>query len=92
MFETAKRAGLQPHDLAKMLRVSRVTVSLWFNGHNKPHKLLTARVMKLLDAVDRAVECGELPAPHGLSREDRTKHIVKALAKQLANKADADQA
>ena len=47
MFETAKRAGLMPHDLARILHVSRVTVSLWFNGHNKPHKLLTARVMKL---------------------------------------------
>lgn len=91
MFETAKRAGLMPHDFAKMLKISRVTASLWFNGHNKPHRLLSGRVYKLLDAVERAVESGELPAPADLSREDRSKHIIRALAKQLANKADAPQ-
>ena len=83
MFEIAKEARLQPHDLAKLLKVSRITVSMWFNGHSKPHRLLADRVEKLIDAIAKAVDAGELPVPHDVSRRERGHYIQKSLAKYL---------
>jgi glycerol-3-phosphate dehydrogenase len=59
-----------PSDVAKLLNVSRVTVSQWFNGHANPHPIHADRVRKLVDVLDRAV------AGRGLSaRPCRTKHL-----------------
>ena len=53
MFQRAKEeAKLRPDDLAKLLKVSRVTVSLWFNGHTKPHHLLSKRTIQHVDALE----------------------------------------
>lgn len=89
MFEVAKEARLQPHDMAKLLKVSRITVSMWFNGHSKPHRLLGDRVDKLLDAIRAAVEAGELPVPHDVSRRERGHYIQKVLGKHLDGEAEA---
>jgi DNA-binding XRE family transcriptional regulator len=83
MFEIAKEARLQPHDLAKLLEVSRITVSMWFNGHSKPHRLLADRVEKLLDAIRQSVDAGELPVPHDVSRRERGHYIQKTVGKRL---------
>lgn len=83
MFTVAKEARLQPHDMAKLLKVSRITVSMWFNGHSKPHKLLNDRVSKLLDAIREAVDVGELPVPHDVSRRERGHYIQKVLGRRL---------
>jgi hypothetical protein len=79
MFEIAKEARLQPSDLAKLLKVNRITVSMWFNGHSRPHKLLTQRVKNLLDQIDHAVQVGTLPVPHDVTRRERSHYIQKAL-------------
>lgn len=84
MFDTAKNdAQLLPSDLAKLLKVSRVTVSLWFNGHANPHRLLAAKVTRLLDAVDGAVKVGDLPVPVDTVRRERGLYIERVIAKQL---------
>lgn len=83
MFEIAKEAKLLPHDLAKLLKVSRITVSMWFNGHSKPHRLLTERVEKLVDAIRLAVDAGELPVPHDVSRRERGHYIQTCLKQYL---------
>lgn len=83
MFEITKEARLRPHEIAKLLKVSRVTVSMWVNGHSKPHRMLGDRVDKLLDAIRHAVEAGELPVPHDISRRERGHYIQKTLAKRL---------
>lgn len=83
MFEIAKEARLRPHELAKILKVSRVTVSMWFNGHANPHRLLEERVAKVLDAIDSAMETGELPVPFDVSRRERGHYIQKVLDKHL---------
>lgn len=81
-FENARDvAQLRPADIAKSLRLSRVTVSFWFNGHTQPHRLLTDRVKMLLDCVDRAIEAGELPVPAEVTRRERGLYIAKVLAK-----------
>ena len=88
MFEIAKEARLQPHDLAKLLKVSRITVSMWFNGHSNPHRLLESRVVKLLDGIRRAMDAGELPVPHDVTRRERGHYIQKVLEKHLDGDAN----
>ena len=83
MFEIVKTARLNPHELAKMLSVSRVTVSMWVNGHNKPHQLIEARVLKLLDAVKSAVDSGDLPVPFDVTRRERPHYVNKTLVRHL---------
>lgn len=90
MFEIAKEARLQPHDLAKLLKISRITVSMWLNGHSRPHRLLTERVEKLLDAIRAAVDAGELPVPHDVSRRERGHYIQKVLEKHLGGEVTTD--
>lgn len=81
-------ARLRPDDVAKLLNISRVTVSLWFNGHTQPHKLLTERVKALLDAVDLAIEGGKLPVPHEISRRERGLYIKRVVTEQTNQQAD----
>lgn len=74
-------AKLGPADLAKLLKISRVTASLWLNGHSRPHQLLHDRVVDLLDAVDKATQAGDLPVPHRISRRERGLYITNTIAK-----------
>lgn len=83
MFESAKVAGLTPVDVARELGVSRVTASMWFNGHYEPMKFLRPHVQELLDAIGRAVEAGELPVPVDVTRRERAQYLSKVLRRHL---------
>lgn len=83
MFEVAKEAKLTPNDVAKLMRVSRVTASLWFNRHNQPHHLIRARVERLLGAVKAGLEAGDFPVPYGTPRRERYLYIQKTIQKHL---------
>jgi len=83
MFEVVKAAKIKPVDVAKFLNVSRVTVSLWLNGHKKPHHLLRHRVDLFLEAVQMAVDDGSLPLPSDTKRADRFDKISAELARAL---------
>ena len=80
MFEPVIAAGLQPNDLAKLLKVNRITSSQWLNGHTLPHLLHRERVQKLVDAVDAAVQDGKLPVPLDVTRRERGLYIQNALS------------
>ena len=83
MFESVKQARLQRQEIANLLKVNRVTVSMWLNGHTKPHHLLVDRVEKLIDAISAAVDAGDLPVPRDVSRRERGYYIQNALKKHL---------
>lgn len=83
MFQDAKKAGLLPSDIAKLMRVSRVTASLWFNGHQKPHHLLMPRIEAVLAAIDQAVAKDELPVPYEITQRERGLYIRTTLNKYL---------
>jgi len=85
MFELAKKANVLPHDVAKALGLNRITVSLWFNGHSKPHKLLADKVASLLDAIEKAVEAGELPISADVDRRERANEVQKVLGKHMGS-------
>jgi transcriptional regulator with XRE-family HTH domain len=90
MFDVAKDAGVLPSDIAKHLGVHRVTVSSWFNGHNEPHRYLKDKVEKLLDAIDAAVEIGELPAPRDIRPRERSGYVDRIIARHLGVDEAAD--
>jgi transcriptional regulator with XRE-family HTH domain len=79
MFRDVKAAGLKPCEIARLLNVSRVTVSLWMSGRNKPHNLIAVRVSKLLDSVRLCVENASFPVPRDISRRERGLYIRTAL-------------
>ena len=83
MFDIVRTAELLPHEIDKILGVSRVTVSMWVNGHNKPHRLLENKVGTLLDVMHRAVEGGDLPLSPDVPREERHAKLLSIVAKHL---------
>jgi len=85
MFTIARdHARLLPSDLAKLLGVSRCTVSFWYSGKSSPHSMIRAKVDKLLDGISRAVEAGDLPVPHDVKRRERGLYITQHLVKHLS--------
>lgn len=89
MFDIVKVAKLQPNDLAKLLNVNRITVSMWMNGHSSPHRLLSSRVGKMLDIIRRAVEAGDLPVPHDVTRRERAHYVRTVVDKHTGEQANA---
>lgn len=86
MLERITEAHLLPSDVARLLNLSRVTVSRWLNGHSRPHQLHEYKVKRLLDAVDRAMDSGDLPVPHDIKRSERAAYLTKVLVKHLQRK------
>lgn len=79
-LEVFRQAGLGPADLSLLLNVSRVTASLWLNGHSRPHLLLEERVDRLLHAVRDAVAAGRLPLSDDIPRRERKWHLRRILS------------
>jgi hypothetical protein len=79
MFDTAKEVGVKPVDIARLLNIHRVTVSLWLNGRAVPHHLILRRVKLLLDAIRVAKDTGQLPLPVETKRKDRYEALVAVL-------------
>lgn len=90
MFEQAKQVGIRPYDVARLLDLNRITVSLWFNHHSTPHKLLRDRVAKLLDAISSAVDAGDLPVSQDIRRKDRNDAVHNVLVKHMDAPAKSD--
>lgn len=74
-LDTFREAKLASRHIAKLLGVSRVTASLWLNGHTSPHVLLQEKVMQLADAVSKATQQGKLPMPEGVSKSEEVKYL-----------------
>lgn len=83
MFKVLEAAGMTPANVARLLNASRVTVSLWVNGHSKPHHLIERRVHRLLSAVESAVNAGDLPISGDVPRKNRHAEIAKVVHRHL---------
>lgn len=85
-FEVIKQAKLTQEDIAHFLKVSRITVNNWINGHGGIHEARKTRVMRLLDAISSALADGKLPL-QGVPKEERRARAGKVLVQYLrANK------
>jgi hypothetical protein len=82
-FKECRKVGVRPSDVAKLLQVSRVAASLWFNGHSDPHRLIAKRVHRLFQAVTSASTAGDLPLPHDTPRAKRYELFEKVILHHL---------
>ena len=60
-FDIIKRAGIYHREFAKLVGVSRVTVSLWVLGRQTPSPLARDKAQSVLDAIEAATTAGNLP-------------------------------
>lgn len=86
-FKIYRTAKVRVSDVSKLLQVSRVTASMWFNDHSQPHRLIEKRVEKLTLAVTAAVSAGDLPVSDDVPRAERfskIKQVITAHLKKLS--------
>jgi len=83
MFDTFIKAGLKPSNVARLLNVSRVAVSLWFNKHTEPHHLIRRRVDRLHSAVQSALAAGDLPISSDVPRKNCHAEIAKVIHRHI---------
>lgn len=85
MFEILKKdqANIGVGIFAKIAGVSRVTGSLWINGHTKPHLLHADKIAVLLAAIKLGVDKGLLPVPTTVPRQARFDKIKAAILQCL---------
>ncbi len=81
-FQILKVAEVGQADIARWLGVSKVAVCHWVKGTSNVDPLRVAKVEKLLAAVARAVEAGDMPVPK-IPRGDRAERLTSALVKHL---------
>ena len=79
-LDTFRKAGLRPKHLAPILGVSRVTASIWLNGHGQPHVLIRKKVDALAELVSKAVAARKLPIPEDVSKTEEVKYLKVTLA------------
>lgn len=79
-IDTFIAAGLRPKHLSPILGISRVTASIWLNGHGNPHVLLHKKVANLAHLVSKAVDSGKLPIPADVSKSDEVKYLQTILS------------
>lgn len=86
MFKPVKQAKLTVQEFAAIAGVSRVTASLWLNGHKKPHMLHASKIGTIINAIELAIDKDKLPLSNTVPRLDRLvnlKKIITACIKEL---------
>lgn len=78
-IQILRDADLRPRDLAQLVKVNRVTASHWLGGHTKPCRLLWPKLHRVIGAVQRARDAGDLPLPAFTPRADRAERLAAAL-------------
>lgn len=79
-LDTFRKAGLRPKHLAPILGVSRVTASIWLNGHGQPHVLIRKKVDALAELVSKALAARKLPIPEDVSKTEEVRYLKVTLA------------
>ena len=78
--ELLKTAKIGVGEFAKLAGVSRVTASLWVNGHAKPHPLHGDKIDQLLAGITSAVAGGKLPLTARYKKDERLAQLKSAIA------------
>lgn len=78
--ELLKKAGVGVGEFAKLAGVSRVTASLWINGHAAPHTLHKDKIDRLWVAISNAMVENQLPLSGKLTKADRAVKLAEVVA------------
>lgn len=76
------RGRITPTDFHRLTGVSRVTCSQWFSDRKQPHPLHRDRIEKIVTALCKAIDVGELPISGKLPPAERAIRI-KEIAKRF---------
>lgn len=92
-FSVIQRAGLSASELALLIRykdtnnefrpMTRAAVYRWVVGQAEPSVKIFARVNKVLQLIQKAVDAGDLPLKLGTPRAQRKSLIAQAVGKHL---------
>lgn len=85
-FSIIDRAGITQAQYAKLVGVSRVSVSSWTRG-SRPRDNLRSRIALSNAALERAIEAGDLPIP-----ADAHASMVNAALAKVASSVDVQGA
>lgn len=78
--ELLKKAEVGVGEFAKLAGVSRVTASLWINGHAAPHTLHKDKIDRLWVAISIACGDGTLPLSGKVLKADRAAKLAEVVA------------
>lgn len=81
-FSPLQVSGITQGEFAKLLKVSRVTVSGWVTQKMGVHEMRKPRVVRLLQVIAQATKDGALPL-RDVPRPNRFDAIKKALVVYL---------
>ena len=76
-YSLITQARITQTEFARLVGVTRCTVSLWKNGHWNPHRYIRTTVERTLECIDDALHVGTLPLPPGTA--NRSEAIAAAL-------------
>lgn len=77
-FTLISRAGLTQAEFAHLCGVSRVTVSLWVNGHAVPHYLHDGHIAGALAVLQRGLADNRFPVKVPLGDAQRAAKVHDA--------------
>lgn len=88
MFELFDRAGVTDAELSRLCRVSRAATHGWRRKGTKPSKWVRPLLDKIIDAVQSAVDAGDLPLSKNLIQSERVDALPRVIRKHLQVRKD----
>lgn len=86
--ELAAQAGVKAKHLARLLGVSRYTANNWLSGRRNPHDLLAKPVANFMQALNSAVDEGDLPLTDDtLLPEERSVRLMDIISARMDDDA-----
>lgn len=82
-FAPLQSSRITQGEFAKLLKVSRVTVSGWVTNKMGVHEMRKPRVVRLLTVIDQATKDGHFPLRADVPRANRFDAIKKVLVGYL---------
>lgn len=82
-LELLHKAGITQGELARLLRISRVSINLWVSGRRTPGPFHEPRFTQILQRIQNALEAGTLPLDTRRKRGEATDERIAQIAAQL---------
>lgn len=82
-FTIVTKAGISQSDFARIINVSRVSVSKWMTGKGMPHQLHIKKIEQIVTAIKMATKAGDLPLPRGLDSKQVVRRVKQILVTHL---------
>ena len=82
-FHVIEQAGLRQAEFGKLVKVSRVTVNNWVRGRGAVDRRHCDKVMRVLAAIQSALDAADFPLSKDLSKAERERQVVTTITTHL---------